>query len=196
MRCFTLEEIRRILKFGEEPHKTLYWLAAETGLRSGELCALRVQDIDLDGELLRVERSVWRGKMQSPKSANSIRTIVLSPILAAHLRGHIRDHVKGDLLFTSRKGTPLNPENILKHHLHPLRDTLGIARGGFHTFRLANASQIASHGYFATGRTTTPGSRGYHHYACRVYPRQVRRGTPFGQGVGRSARPTPASARS
>jgi integrase len=59
---FTLEEVQRILstgpfcvwpKFGRWPTvvkaealRTFYWLAAETGLRAGELCGLRIEDVD------------------------------------------------------------------------------------------------------------------------------------------------------
>ena len=38
---FTLEEIRDIIAAAPEPYRTFYWLAAETGLRAGELCGLR-----------------------------------------------------------------------------------------------------------------------------------------------------------
>src|SRR5438132_13237852 len=41
---FTADEIRRILATASEPQTTFYWLAAECGLRAGELCGLRVLD--------------------------------------------------------------------------------------------------------------------------------------------------------
>ena len=62
---FSLEEIRRIITAASEPYRTFYWLAAETGLRSGELCGLQVDDLDLSGALVRVRQSVWHGKIQT-----------------------------------------------------------------------------------------------------------------------------------
>jgi integrase len=40
-------EIQLILAKAQDPYRTLYGLAAETGLRAGELCGLTVDDIDL-----------------------------------------------------------------------------------------------------------------------------------------------------
>ena len=57
---FAVEELRRILIAADEPFKTFYWLAIETGMRAGELCALRAEDV-APGRL-RVRQSVWRGK--------------------------------------------------------------------------------------------------------------------------------------
>ncbi len=40
-------EIQLILAKAQDPYRTWYGLAAETGLRAGELCGLTVDDIDL-----------------------------------------------------------------------------------------------------------------------------------------------------
>jgi len=42
---FTLDEIQRIIAAASGPLKSFYWLAAETGMRAGELCGLRIDDI-------------------------------------------------------------------------------------------------------------------------------------------------------
>jgi integrase len=44
---FTLDEIQRILAVANEPLRFFYWLAAETGMRAGELCGLRIENVDL-----------------------------------------------------------------------------------------------------------------------------------------------------
>jgi len=44
---FTLDEIQRILAAANGPLKSFYWLAAETGMRAGELCGLRIENVDL-----------------------------------------------------------------------------------------------------------------------------------------------------
>jgi len=67
-RFYPIDEIQRILEAAQEPERTLYWLAAETGMRGGELCGLQVTDFDLERGLVRVNRNVWRGKIQSTKS--------------------------------------------------------------------------------------------------------------------------------
>jgi integrase len=42
---FTQDEVSRILGKADEPYCTFYWLAAELGLRAGEICGLRLVDI-------------------------------------------------------------------------------------------------------------------------------------------------------
>jgi len=83
---FTLDEIQRIIAAASGPLKSFYWLAAETGMRAGELCGLRTEDVDLEQCFVIVKQSVWRGKIQTPKTANSIRQFAISPRLTFHLR--------------------------------------------------------------------------------------------------------------
>jgi integrase len=75
--------------------RTLYpiaSLALATGMRRGELLALRWQDVDLDGAKLRVEQSLEQTKaglrFKSPKTKNGRRTISLPKTTVAELRDH------------------------------------------------------------------------------------------------------------
>jgi integrase len=63
--------VEKILAAAEERYRTVYWLAVETGMRCGELCALRIEDVNLEAGAIRVSRAVWRGQLQSPKSLAS-----------------------------------------------------------------------------------------------------------------------------
>src|SRR5690348_5623327 len=72
-RCFTEKEVHKILLASEEPHKTFYRLAAETGMRAGELCGLRFIDIDAENAVLRVRQSSWKGHIGQPKSKSGVR---------------------------------------------------------------------------------------------------------------------------
>src|SRR5690606_14348804 len=55
---WTAEQLRGFLDRDTHRLAPLYALAAATGMRRGELCALRWQDLSLDEALVRVERSV------------------------------------------------------------------------------------------------------------------------------------------
>src|SRR5207237_1921166 len=57
----------------------LYDVALGTGLRLGELRALRWQDIDRARRLLRVEQAYSRNQLKRPKSEAGIRSIPLFP---------------------------------------------------------------------------------------------------------------------
>jgi integrase len=141
-RFFSVEEIRRILASAAEPYSTFYWLAVETGMRAGELCGVRVCDFDLERGLVSVRQSVWRGKFQSPKSENAVRSFALSPRLLSHIADFLKrwEPNEPELLFATRSGTPWDANLLVKRKLYPLLDSLGIERGGLHAFRHANST--------------------------------------------------------
>jgi integrase len=139
---YTIEETHRILTKATEPYKTFYWLAAETGMRAGELCGLRTDDLNLERGLVQICQSAWRGKLQEPKTDNAVRSFALSPQLVAHLTAYKQRWRPNEmrLLFATRNGTPWDANLLVKRKLRPLLDSLGIAGGGLHAFRHANSS--------------------------------------------------------
>jgi integrase len=139
---FTLDEIQRIIAAASGPLKSFYWLAAETGMRAGELCGLRIEDVDLGQCFVNVKQSVWRGKVQTPKTANSIRQFAISQKLASHLLDYLsmwRPNLL-NLVFATKNGTPWDQNLVVKRKLHPLLECLGIRRCGLHAFRHTNGS--------------------------------------------------------
>jgi len=148
---FSAEEIHRILNVAQEPHRTFYGLAAETGLRAGELAGIRVDDLDLASGVLQVRQSVWRGQVKETKTRSGMRVIELS----SHLTGMLRTMLDswrpndGRFLFAGDGGRPWDPTIVLKEYFHPLLRQLGIVvpKGtGFHAFRHANATFMDSLG--------------------------------------------------
>jgi integrase len=87
-----------------------------------------------DGTSVKVEQSIWGGKVQEPKTQNAKRHVDLHPDIAALLKQFIGDRTSG-LIFPTSSGKPVTQTNILKHGLHPLLETLGISKRGFHCFR-------------------------------------------------------------
>ncbi len=118
----------------------LYVLALVMGLRRGELLGLRWDAVDLERETLTVERALQRVsgelKLVMPKTASSIRTVPLPPLVVKALTEHRErqaqerasagmDWKEHGLVFTSRVGTPLEPDN-LRRSWYPLRKRLGL----------------------------------------------------------------------
>jgi integrase len=148
---FSAEDVQKTLSAAKEPHRTFYGLAAETGLRAGELCGLRADDIDLKRGILQVQQSAWRGKIGDPKNKESVRVVELSPQCVAHLETFLTSWRPNEqrLLFATKNGTPWDQNLLLKRKFRPLLRALGIEvpRGnGFHSFRHANASLMNSFG--------------------------------------------------
>ena len=82
--------------------KTLFALVATaigTGLRRGELLALRWSDVDLDGARLRVEQAVeWTQahglRFKEPKTRHGRRSVSLAPSTVDVLRAHRREQLE------------------------------------------------------------------------------------------------------
>jgi integrase len=111
-------------------------------LRSGELAGIITDDLELDAGILNVRRSVWRGKIQTPKSLAAVRSLALSQELTEHLRAFLSTWKPNAvrLVFASRNGTPWDCGLLVKRKFHKLLDSLGIQRCGLHAFRHASAS--------------------------------------------------------
>jgi integrase len=141
-RFYTIDELRRILGAAQDPNRTFYWLAAETGMRAGELCGLRTDDIDLNRGVVKISQSAWHGKLQDPKSENSVRTFAISTRLRDNLRCFLSQWRpnQNHLVFASRNGTPWDANLLVKRKLRPLLLSLCIEGGGLHGFRHGNAS--------------------------------------------------------
>ncbi len=65
--------------------RALYLAAAMTGLRQGELIALRWQDVDWAAAKVRVRRNYVLGKFGTPKSKRSMRAVPLADAVAGEL---------------------------------------------------------------------------------------------------------------
>src|SRR5215217_6090895 len=78
-------------------------LGGEAGLRCGEMMGLEWSDVDLVKRQLRIERSVWKGQVTSPKGGR-LRYVPLTVRLTAALREH--RHLKGKHVLCSADGTP------------------------------------------------------------------------------------------
>ena len=90
------DEIKAVLQ--KLRGRSMYMIATlglATGMRRGELLALRWQDVDLDAGKLRVEQSVEQTKaglrFKSPKTKHGRRTITIPPSIIAELRAHWTD---------------------------------------------------------------------------------------------------------
>lgn len=78
--------------------RALCLTAAMTGLRQGELIALRWRDVDWLAGLVRVRRSYTRGEWGTPKSRRSSRAVPMADRVAGELERHFqRSAFTGDL---------------------------------------------------------------------------------------------------
>lgn len=111
----------------DDAHFVLWWLASLTGLRRGELAALRWRDIDLDVGTLTVHEQIvvvdGRDMVGFPKSASSRRTIALDKTTVDLLRllwCRHRDNLKATgrnregYVFVDARGRRLRPDFLTR----------------------------------------------------------------------------------
>lgn len=142
-------QLLNILSAAPAELRAFFDCVALTGTRLGEALALKWKHIDLERQTLRVEHSLWRGRLVPPKTLASARSIPLGKALIETLKIHREKSVHrgpDDFVFCKRDGAPLDPDVLRKDVLYPIVDRLGIPRmkgaSGFHTFRHSAASII------------------------------------------------------
>jgi len=155
------KEIQLLLKHAEgETYKTLFLTAVLTGMRQGELFALQWGDIDWNQNRIYVRRSLyWRARKNTrpdencwvfiePKSRLSRRMIVVSPKLreALELYRLICPVSPDDLVFCTRKGTPLDRATMLAERFWPALTRAGVRRVRFHDLRHTYTALLISQG--------------------------------------------------
>ncbi len=104
---------------------TAWWVLAYTGMRRGELLALRWRDVDLDAGTARVRRSVGVIKVKGQKNrvqegdtkTAKPRTVDLDEITVAMLRAHKRE--RGSLALQLARDDALVFGNAEGKHRHP-----------------------------------------------------------------------------
>lgn len=70
--------------------RVLYLTAAMSGLRQGELLALRWRDVDWTASTIRVRRNYVRGHWVTPKSTAGSRAVPLIDVVAGELDRHYK----------------------------------------------------------------------------------------------------------
>ena len=136
------QQIRLLLAALPEPSRSLVFLLILTGLRVGELLALRWRNVDFQAALLRIEETVYDGHFDEPKSRRGIRLVPLGSLALAFLSARQAGAVENReaLVFASRKGTPLDRHTLLSRQLKPVASELGLGRVTWHLLRHSNAT--------------------------------------------------------
>lgn len=138
-------------------------VALFTGVRRGELLALRWGNVDLDGKVMRIREAIEETRaglrFKKPKSKAGRRDITLPEIVIDTLRAHRRQQLEqrlamglgkpqeGDLVFPTLDGGPMSPRAVSGEW----RDTaeapaIGLKGVTFHALRHTHVSMLIDTG--------------------------------------------------
>jgi integrase len=153
-------EARKLLEAARGDRlEALYVLAVHTGMRRGELLALKWADVDLDLATVRVRRTLTRGEdgrgyvMGAATKNGKGRHVRLTTRAVEALKRHRARQAKEklkvgglyrdqDLVFAGEGGNPINPSNLRNRSFKPLLERAGLPRITFHDLRHTCASLL------------------------------------------------------
>lgn len=162
IRALDPDQSRQLLRYAlDDRLSALYVLALSTGMRQGELLALRWRDVDLDRGSAQVRGTLQRTKggfvVAEPKTAQSRRQVLLSTACASALRRHRAQQAQerlqlgpawldADLVFTNGIGGYLEERNVVRRSFQPILAEAGLPRIRFHDLRHTAATLLLGEG--------------------------------------------------
>jgi integrase len=141
---FTDAELRRLWpELDDRPvYSYLCRIALATGMRAGELAALRWSDVSMSTSEIRVARTYDAGVGETPTKSGKARTVDLSPQAAALFRDWYSLGGGEELVFEKEARGHLDSGYVIRRVLYPAMNRAGIPRKGehgrsrtFHSFR-------------------------------------------------------------
>ena len=124
------------------------------GMRIGEVCALTVDDFNLDAHTMTVNHSVCRGDTDTgplslgPVKSNHSRRVCVFPIvLTPVIRQHIENRVdqSSPYMFQGRQ-SPILPPTTLGGHFRQARQIAGCGNATFRTLRVTHTTLLMQNG--------------------------------------------------
>lgn len=156
-----------LLKHGLKHDKERFYVLAFSGMRSGELCALKKQDLDFKENTIDINKTIYNEKnnmkeyeLTPPKTEGSIRVVTMDKPIMEMLKRVVRsndehkmqyrtildDYHDEDFLFSRPNGYPFAQKNLLVR-MNRLMDKTNIKKHATpHIFRHTHISMLAEAG--------------------------------------------------
>lgn len=148
--AYNIEEVSAILKASIDPKfSAVIALLFGSGCRKGEIAGLTWENYERrdDGAILQVRQAVWHGKIQSPKTQQSIGDINLGEAFCTYVdayRASLPAGADSGLIFPGRfPNQPMDMSSYAFWKLIPFLKTLKIPWRGYHAFRRGNSTFVA-----------------------------------------------------
>ena len=145
------QRIMRHLKENLSPMNLGIYICLCTGLRIGEICALKWEDIDMDSGMIRISKTIQRIYVKNgtdchteviidtPKTMNSMRVIPIPHDLRSMLHAHRRS-ADGKCFLITNSPRPVEPRTY-RNYYNKLMNELKMPKLKFHSLRHSFATR-------------------------------------------------------
>ena len=170
--ALSADQMSQLLGMLQEPVRTMSLTAVLTSMNISELCGLRWKHVNITPEwttlendaippfTLAVRQHFSRGEIGSLKTGNRKRDVPLPALLVsalASLKQRATFTGPEDVVFCSRRGTPISENNTRRRVLNPMAKILGVTRLSWHVFRYSHATFTEKIGMSAKDRQSLMG---------------------------------------
>ena len=162
MAVLSRDQAQRLLETARgDRNEALYVVALSTGMRQGELLALRWKDVNLDRGTAQVVATLQPTpeglRISEPKTKSSRRQVQLTPMAIDALRRHRTAQnterlalgsawEDNDLVFANAVGKPILASTLIRLSFAPLLKRAGLPRIRFHDLRHTAATLLLEQG--------------------------------------------------
>lgn len=145
---FTLSEAYLLIEKAEGWFKNMVTLALFTGMRTGEMMALRWKNVDFKTNTIKVKEAVRGGIRGDVKTKASRREIVMLPIVKEALKAqYLMTGLKNQDVFVSSLGEGFGHSvSLSEPYWHPLCVKCDLEKRDFYHTRHTFATLMISHG--------------------------------------------------
>lgn len=141
-----LSDVERLIESSSGQDRNVFELAAFSGLRGGEIIALRWENIDFDNDTIHVVEAISDKEVSTPKSGEA-RSITMFPRAKEALLRQQKNTGLSNYVFLTQYHKPyLQPDTITKR-VDELCRTLNIEPGGLHDLRRFYNTLLKQLGY-------------------------------------------------
>lgn len=145
---FKQDEIFNLLGHIQERMRAVFAIGFFTGMRTGELVALKWNDIDFENNVIKVRRAKRQNVESLPKTKSSIRDIDIIDILLPYLQEHLKYKTdESEYMFNSLHKKPFTCfHSISRTYWRPIFDKIDIEYRNPYQMRHTFASMMISNG--------------------------------------------------
>ena len=141
-KSLTWKEVNQLFSVLETRERLMAMLGIIVGMRPGEIFALKWEHVQPDH--VQIRQRIYRGKIDSPKTANSVRDVALSKQLQTRLKewklAALDPSAEAWVFPSENPRTPLSKDNVWRRNIKPLLESIGLEWANFHVMRRTHSN--------------------------------------------------------